>query len=100
MRTGRPFEATLSNATVLQLLQAIKLRVTAAFWFEAHQKSLRVAEANARGKQALQPAVEHVVAARVLEGHRALEEGGADSRHLLRVELVLHEAQHQRALPY
>ena len=63
MRTGRPFEATLSNATVLQLLQAIELRVTAAFWFEAHQKSLRVAEANARGKQALQPAVEHVVAA-------------------------------------
>ena len=63
MRTGRPFEATLSNATVLQLLQAIELRVTAAFWFEAHQKSLRFAEANARRKQALQPAVEHVVAA-------------------------------------
>ena len=63
MRTGRPSEATLSNATVLQLLQAIELRVTAAFWFEAHQKSLRVAEANARGKQALQSAVEHVVVA-------------------------------------
>ena len=63
MRTGRAFEATLSNATVWQLLQAIELHVTEAFWFEARQKSLWFAEANARRKPALQPAVEYAVAA-------------------------------------